>query len=253
MGALHEGHASLIRAAKENCDVVFVSIFVNPRQFSLASDLENYPASREEDRALCRSLGVDVLVEPPLDEMWPDFPEPTATTVAVGGVALGYEGADRRGHFDGVASVVTKLLVITGTCVAFFGEKDYQQLAVIRQVVRDLALSTEVIGCPTVRDADGLALSSRNIRLSGKGRSRALGLSAAVAAVAKEPLCLADVRRRLEDTLSSYELEVAYAAIVHPETLVPLQSADVGAARVLLAAVVEGTRLLDNGPVTVRP
>ena len=252
MGALHDGHVSLIRAAREQCDVVFVTIFVNPRQFSASSDLATYPTPRENDRAVCERLGVEILVEPTVDEMWPDGANETATTVQVRGVTDRFEGEGRPGHFDGVASVVTKLFAITGQCHAYFGEKDFQQLKVVERLVRDLALPVVVHGCPLVRDVDGLALSSRNVRLTASGRANALGLSRALAHVSDGVLRSApEIRRTLSAFLANFNLEVAYADVVHPDTLVPLTANEHGPGRVLLAAHVEGTRLLDNGPVNV--
>src|SRR6202167_3079100 len=184
MGALHDGHASLFRAAKASGDVVIATIFVNPRQFGNAADLKSYPRTPHDDAVLAKENGVDCVIEPSLEAMWPDYPNPTSTTVSVRGIGDCLEGADRPGHFDGVASVVTKLFAVTGPCSAFFGEKDFQQLAVVRQLVRDVGFDVEVVGCPIVRDEDGLALSSRNVRLSTEARRQALGLSRALSYVA---------------------------------------------------------------------
>ncbi len=185
MGALHAGHVSLFRAAKEQSDVVLASLFVNPRQFDNADDLARYPRTPEADRDLALECGVDCLVSPSLRDMWPDYPESTPTTVSVGELGERFEGAGRPGHFDGVASVVAKLFTISGPCRSFFGEKDFQQLAVIRQMARDLGFDVEIVGCPIVRDDDGLALSSRNAALSKEGRRRALGLSRRLARAAQ--------------------------------------------------------------------
>ena len=252
MGALHDGHSSLMDAARRECDVVIATIFVNPRQFNDAADLARYPRSRSADIRRCERAEVDVVVEPSLPEMWPAYPRETATTVAVRGVADDFEGADRPGHFDGVASVVTKLLNVTGPCRAYFGEKDYQQLAVINQVVRDLALPVSVRSCPIVRDDDGLALSSRNVQLTSESRLRALALSRALA-VANDGTArtASEVRSALTRVLGEHDVSPAYAEVVHPETLRPLHDLDHGPGRVLLAAVVDGVRLLDNGPVTL--
>ncbi len=253
MGALHAGHESLIAAAREQCDHVIVTIFVNPRQFNDPRDLALYPRSLTADAQLCERAGADVLVEPSLAEMWPRYPEATATTVSVRDVGDGFEGADRPGHFDGVASVVAKLFSVTGPCAAFFGDKDFQQLAVIRRMVEDLALPVDVVGCPIVRDEDGLALSSRNARLDDATRPRALGLSAALRAVSDgSSRTASEVRTLLAATLATYEVVVAYADVVDPTTLRILSDADEGPGRVLLAGVVDGIRLLDNGPVTIR-
>ncbi len=192
MGALHAGHDSLVRAARDRGDYVIVTIFVNPRQFNDLADLRAYPRTPETDRARAAALGVDLLVEPSLEQMWPAYPAPVATTVHVGGMTEHLEGADRPGHFDGVASVVAKLFALTGPARAYFGEKDFQQLAMVRQMVTDLGFAVEVVACPIVREEDGLALSSRNVRLSAAGRQRALSLSRAVAAAAAQPATARD-------------------------------------------------------------
>ena len=252
MGALHAGHESLIEAAKQRCDVVIVTIFVNPRQFDGALDLAAYPRTQEADLATCERLGADFVVTPALGEMWPNYPAPTATTVSVAGISETFEGAQRPGHFDGVASVVAKIFAVTGECTAFFGEKDFQQLAVIRQMVRDLALAVTVMGCPIVRDDDGLALSSRNARLSIDGRRRALGLSRALGLLAESPALNAeDARALMNNTLLEDGVEVAYAEVVNELTLEPFRRNEQGQARAIIAGIVDGVRLLDNGPVTI--
>src|ERR1039457_7725119 len=215
MGALHAGHTSLFDAAKDHGDVVVATMFVNPRQFDDHGDLDRYPRTPDVDRAMAEAHGVDWLIEPPPAAMWPDYPGPTPTTVTVRVLSDVLEGAHRPGHFDGVASVVTKLLTVTGPCRVYFGEKDFQQLAVIRQMVRDLAFAVEVVGCGIVRDADGLALSSRNVQLSDVARRRALALSRAVAAVAEAPASASEHRRRLRATLKSADLDVVYAEVVN--------------------------------------
>jgi len=247
MGALHEGHLSLVRAAKERGDVVFLTIFVNPRQFNDASDLDRYPRTPEADAALALAAGVDVLVTPSTDEMWPNFPAATATTVSVTGVSDDFEGAGRPGHFDGVASVVAKLFAVTGECRAYFGEKDFQQVAVISQMVQDLALDVTVVPCPIVRDETGLALSSRNVRLSPEGRERALALSRAVASVARIT-SLDDGRERLRHALQVEGIDVHYAELVDAERLT-VATPETPRIRALVAASVEGVRLIDNGLV----
>ncbi|HVA52131.1 MAG TPA: pantoate--beta-alanine ligase [Acidimicrobiales bacterium] len=251
MGALHQGHESLFRAAKETSDVVLATIFVNPRQFDDARDLENYPRTPERDREVALACGVDCLVSPTLDAMWPDSPAPTPTTVTLGHLGEVFEGAGRPGHFDGVASVVAKLFVITGPCRAYFGEKDFQQLAVIRRMVRDLAFDVEVVGRPIIRDADGLALSSRNVLLSLDDRRRALGLSRALRAASDEPRSADEQRAVLRSVLDEAGVDVAYAQIVNPSTLVPSGDDETGERRALVAGVVGGVRLLDNGPVEI--
>jgi pantoate--beta-alanine ligase len=249
MGALHEGHGSLVRAAHEHGDVVLATIFVNPRQFHNDRDLASYPRTPDADFAAAERFGVDCLIAPSLSAMWPNYPEPTATTVSVRGISDHLEGVGRPGHFDGVASVVAKLFAITGPCRAYFGEKDFQQLGVIRAMVRDLALDVEVVGCPIIRDPDGLALSSRNGQLTESGRARATGLSRALALVAAQPARASEHRARLLESLHSSSLEPIYAEVVDPLTLVPSSDTNSGVARALLACTVDGVRLIDNGPV----
>ncbi|MDE3008294.1 MAG: pantoate--beta-alanine ligase [Acidobacteriota bacterium] len=251
MGALHAGHLSLVRAARERGDVVFLTIFVNPRQFGDAADLARYPRTLDVDQRLAESAGVDVLVVPTLDEMWPDYPRDTMTSVHVAGLGDVLEGEGRPGHFTGVASVVAKLFAVTGPCRAYFGQKDFQQVAVVRQMVRDLALPVEVLDAPVVRDADGLALSSRNERLSSEGRANALALSRAIHAAARTRGPASVLRDVLRAELARAKVEVAYAEIVDPMTLRPLGDDARGVARALVAGVVEGVRLIDNGPVTL--
>jgi len=252
MGALHAGHSSLFEAAKERGEVVIATMFVNPRQFDDWADLDRYPRTPEIDRSLAEAHGVDCFVEPTLAAIWPAYPDPTPTTVTVRGLSDVFEGVARPGHFDGVASVVAKLLTVTGPCRVYFGEKDFQQLAVIRQMVSDLSFDVEVVGCAIVRDADGLALSSRNVQLSGDARRRALALSRAVAAVADAPASATEHRRRLRATLEGADLDVVYAEIVNPVTFAPAEDSDSGNARALVAAKVDGVRLIDNGPVVLK-
>ncbi len=251
-GALHAGHASLFEAASTRGDVVLATSFVNPRQFGDAGDLASYPRTPESDHALAEAHGVDCFVEPTLATMWPDFPAPTPTTVSVGGLRDVLEGAARHGHFDGVASVVAKLLVVTGPCRAYFGEKDFQQLAVVRQMVRDLSFAVEIVACPIVRDDDGLALSSRNVRLSHDGRRHALALSRAIARVGEAPDTASAHRLALRATLAHADVDVDYADVVDAATLDPSSDSDSGEARALVAAVVDGVRLIDNGPVVLK-
>jgi pantoate--beta-alanine ligase len=251
MGALHEGHVSLFRTAKMASDVVVATIFVNPRQFADPDDLAHYPRTLAADRALALECGVDCLITPTLEEMWPDYPECTPTTVSVRGLGDVYEGVDRPGHFDGVASVVAKLFAVTGSCRAFFGEKDFQQLAVIQQMVRDLGFDVEVVACPIVRDPDGLAQSSRNVRLSAEGRRRALGLSRALSYVATTSARASSLRATMRTILDDAGVDIAYADVVDPATLAPSGDDETGERRALVAGYVEGVRLIDNGPVHV--
>jgi pantoate--beta-alanine ligase len=252
MGALHAGHLSLMMRARDECETVVVSIFVNPLQFGDPEDIARYPRTLDADLALCAEAGVDVVFAPTVREMYPDFPSPVATSVSVSGVSEGWEGASRPGHFDGVATVVTKLFSIAGPCRAYFGEKDYQQLAVVRQLVRDLSLPVDVVGCPIVREADGLALSSRNVRLSGAERGAAVVLSRALAAGRAalddgvvDGAAVAEVMRCVVDGTPSVRLD--YAAVVGAEDLVECQFvADAAAVRLLIAAQVGPVRLIDN-------
>lgn len=245
MGALHEGHLSLFRAARERADVVLATSFVNPRQFGDPADLAAYPRDPERDAALAAPL-VDALVEPPLAEMWPAG---SATTVSVAGLGDVLEGAGRPGHFDGVASVVAKILAVTGPCAALFGEKDYQQLVLVRRLVDDLGFDVEVVGCPTVRDGTGLALSSRNARLSAEGRERAASLSRALAGAAT-PARASALRAAMREAMGAAGVDVAYAEVVDPVSLAPVGDESAGEARALVAGVVEGVRLIDNAAVT---
>ena len=253
MGALHTGHATLFDAAKDHGDVVVATLFVNPRQFNDANDLSRYPTSRVEDRALASAHGVDLLVEPTLEEMWPDYPKATPTTVSVRGIGEHYEGDSRPGHFDGVTSVVAKLFAITGPCRAYFGEKDFQQLAIVRQMVRDLSFDVEVVSRPIVRDEDGLALSSRNVRLGPVGRQRALALSSALADAGSSPASADVLRTRLRAHLADAQIDVVYADVVNTDTFEPSRNDEQGEARALIAANVDGVRLIDNGPVNLKP
>ncbi len=251
MGALHEGHGSLVRRAVADGAVPIVTIFVNPRQFNDAQDLAAYPRDEAADLANCEAWGAAAVVTPSVHEMWPTTPATTATTVSVAGVTELFEGAGRPGHFDGVASVVTKLFAITGPARAYFGEKDFQQLAMVRRLNEDLSLGMTIVGCPIVRDEEGLALSSRNVQLDVEGRRAALGFSRALQAVAETPRTAREVRTVLRAALESSGIEVAYAEVVEPLLLNPIDDQYEGTARVLLAGVVQGVRLIDNGDVTI--
>jgi pantoate--beta-alanine ligase len=252
MGALHQGHTSLFDAAKDHGDVVIATMFVNPRQFGDPDDLERYPRTPDADRAIAEAHGVDCFVAPTLAAIWPAYPDPTPTTVTVRGLAQILEGAARPGHFDGVASVVAKLLTVSGPCRVYFGEKDFQQLAVIRQMVHDLSFAVDVIGCAIVRDVDGLALSSRNVQLSAAARHRALALSRAIAAVAGVPAIASEHRRTMHEILGDDDIDVLYAEVVDPVTFAPSNDGQSGDARALVAALVDGVRLIDNGPVVLK-
>ncbi len=251
MGALHAGHASLIQAAKDHGDVVLATLFVNPRQFHDGADLAAYPRNLPGDLATARASGVDCLVTPTLAEMWPSYPAPTPTTVSVHGLDEVLEGAGRPGHFDGVASVVAKILAVTGPCRAYFGEKDFQQLAIVRQMIHDLAFDVDLVGCPIVRDVDGLALSSRNVLLGADARRRALALNRSLRAVESRRASASEHRATLARILGEADLDVAYAEVVDPVTFAPCADGDDGEARAMVAARVDGVRLIDNAPVTL--
>ena len=252
MGALHDGHTSLMARARAECDVVAVSIFVNPLQFGDPDDIAQYPRTLERDLLACAEAGADLVFVPPVTEMYPSWPEPPATTVSVRGVSDRWEGASRPGHFDGVATVVSKLFSIAGPCRAYFGLKDFQQLAVVRRMVRDLCLPVEVVGCPIVREADGLALSSRNARLSGAERRAATVLSAALAAgraaIAAGERSGAAVARAMRVATSGEPLvDLDYAVAVDAASLQEAGAIDDAATvRLLVAAQVGPVRLIDN-------
>jgi pantoate--beta-alanine ligase len=250
MGALHDGHLSLMRRATETCDVTVVSLFVNPAQFNDARDLGVYPRDEGRDAALAAEQGVDVLFAPPVDEV---YPPGFATSVSVGGASAGLEGEHRgAAHFSGVATVVTKLLNMVGPDAAFFGQKDAQQAVVIRRLARDLDIPVRIEVCPTVRSADGLALSSRNVLLSADERRRATALHQAllrVAAVAnaEDPASALAAGRAV---LEGAGLEVEYLSLVDPETMEPLDDLR-AAALAVVAARIGGTRLIDNVAITL--
>ena len=242
MGALHEGHLSLIRRAREDCDEVVVSLFVNPAQFDEASDLAAYPRDEARDAELAADAGADLMWAPPVEEV---YPPGFATTIRVGGLTEVLEGARRPGHFDGVATVVTKLFNVVGPDVAYFGQKDAQQLAVIRRLVRDLDLPVRIEALPTVREPDGLALSSRNVRLGPGERERATALSRALTAAAgaaEAGAPLEEVRAAALAQLGEAQIEPEYLALVDPETFGPPN----GALLIAVAARVGATRLIDN-------
>jgi pantoate--beta-alanine ligase len=246
MGALHEGHLSLVTVAKSTADRVIVTLFVNPRQFNNAADLAAYPRTETSDAEKLGPFAVDVLYVPDPDQM---YPKGFATTVSVGGLDQGLCGAHRPGHFDGVATVVTKLFIQTDADAAFFGEKDFQQLQIVRTLARDLDLHIRVIGCPTVREADGLALSSRNVRLGSKARADAPGLYRALQAAAArinagDPVADVIGAARAAILAAGYT-EVEYLELRSEDGLEPL-TAPRTPARLLVAAWIGGVRLIDN-------
>ncbi|WP_068312853.1 pantoate--beta-alanine ligase [Polycladidibacter hongkongensis] len=246
MGALHLGHMELVAAALRDADRVIVTLFVNPKQFNEATDLQNYPRTEAEDAAKVQAAGAHMLYVPDLEEM---YPKGFATNVSVSGVSEGLCGAHRPGHFDGVATVVTKLLLQSGANKAYFGEKDYQQLAVIRRFVRDLDIPVTVQPVPTVREADGLAMSSRNVHLSPEQRAAAPALIGAMLHAAHciqqgQPVAkvLADAR---EQICAAGFAEVDYLELRAADDLTPLSELD-REGRLLAAARLGATRLIDN-------
>ena len=250
MGALHAGHLRLVEVAKERCDVLVASIFVNPAQFGEGEDLDAYPRQEAADAGLLKAAGVSLLWAPAADQV---YPEGYATKVSVSGISDGLCGASRPGHFDGVATVVAKLFNQVRPDAAFFGEKDYQQLAVIRRMARDLDFTHEIVGVATVRDVDGLALSSRNAYLTAEERSNAVALpevmrEAAIAIAAGGPVAatLADAKARL---LASGFHKVDYLELRNADTLA-LMDDFTKPARLLAAAHIGRTRLIDNIPVS---
>ena len=251
MGAFHEGHLSLMRQARRRCDIVVVSLFVNPTQFNDAGDLAVYPRDEERDAGQAAELGVDYLFAPAVEEV---YPAGFATTVSVSGLTEDLEGASRgRGHFDGVTTVVAKLLNMVGPDIAFFGQKDAQQAAVVRRLVRDLNLPVEIVTCPTVRAPDGLALSSRNALLSEADRRRAPVLhralrlvETAIAAGERDPEAATEEARA---ELAEAGVEPEYLAIVATQTMEPVQRID-GDVLAVIAARIGAVRLIDNVPIS---
>ena len=247
MGALHEGHLSLVRRAREQCSAVAVSVFVNPKQFGAGEDFEKYPRTFEADRAALEKLGVDYLFAPPSEEI---YPSGFRTEVVVEGLGERLEGRSRAGHFQGVATVVLKLFEIAGPQYAFFGRKDAQQVRIIQQMARDLNLGVEIVVCPIVREADGLALSSRNVYLEGEDRRAAPALYRSLDAVRREieagergaARLLATLRRVLE---AEPRVALDYAEIVDAETFEPVERLQ-KVCYALVAARVAGVRLIDN-------
>ena len=246
MGALHAGHMALVEEAKLRADHVTASIFVNPLQFGANEDLDRYPRREERDAKMLEDAGCDLLWMPTVGDL---YPEGFATKVHVSGVSDRWEGDARPGHFDGVATVVAKLLISVRPDVALFGEKDFQQLAVIRRMATDLNLPVEIVGVPTVRESDGLALSSRNAYLSEDDRARATALHQALKAAREAiagggeiPLALAAAKQSL---VNAGFLKIDYLALVDARTLEPL-SVSAGDMRLIAAATIGTTRLIDN-------
>jgi pantoate--beta-alanine ligase len=260
MGAFHEGHRSLMRAARANHDTVVVSLFVNPLQFGPAEDLDRYPRDLSGDVAAAGAEGVDIVFAPPVEEMYPgagNSPDgaPPLTTVSVAGLTDGLCGSARAGHFDGVATVVAKLFNIVGPSTAYFGRKDAQQLAVVRRMASDLCLPVEVVGCPLVREADGLAMSSRNRNLSAVEREAATvihrGLQSGAEVVLAGERDAGKLRRVVANVLTTEPLvRLEYAEVVTADTLVPLEELG-GEVLVAVAARVGDVRLIDNMTIHV--
>jgi pantoate--beta-alanine ligase len=254
MGALHSGHRTLIERMSRDCDLSIVSLFVNPRQFGAGEDLSRYPRSLDADLKLCASAGADIVFAPSVEEM---YPESYATTIHVAGLAERWCGASRPGHFDGVCTVVAKLFLICQPERAYFGEKDFQQLVVIKRMVADLDLGVEIVPCQIIRELSGLALSSRNTYLSPKEKVVAgrlyQGLMKAETAFASGTRGCEALKAAANEVLSYRQpnvvdeplIEVEYLAVVDPETLMERSQAENGD-RMLVAARLGSTRLIDN-------
>ncbi len=249
MGALHDGHLSLARRARAECARVVTTIFVNPMQFNNPEDLAKYPRSEKADAALLASVPVDLIFAPAPEEV---YPEGFGTTVVVSGVAKPLEGHLRPGHFEGVATVVTKLFGMSRADRGYFGQKDWQQLQVVLKLVRDLNIPVEIVGCETIREADGLAMSSRNQRLTPEGRRKAPVLYAALSAAVRDIRAGQSDRmaiREAAETLRGAGFErVEYIELRDAETLLPSDN-PARSRRMLAAAWIDGVRLIDNIPV----
>jgi pantoate--beta-alanine ligase len=249
LGALHEGHLSLMREALRHADRVFTTIFVNPTQFGANEDLEKYPQQLEQDLELCARVGVHAVFAPSRLEM---YPAGESTRVTVSGLTQHLCGAGRPGHFQGVATIVTKLFVAVGPCVAVFGKKDYQQLKVVERLVQDLLLPVRIVGAAIVRADDGLALSSRNVYLSASERLRARALSRGLSAAHRSYLSgersVAELKRVVHAEFAAAQVREEYVAVTHPDTLEPWDDAHSlqGPALLALAGFVGNTRLIDN-------
>ena len=245
MGALHRGHASLIEKAKSDCEVVIVSVFVNPTQFNDSSDLEKYPRTFDEDKSLLVELGVDVMFYPTTDEIYPNN---DATQYDLDGLDMLMEGPNRPGHFNGVVQVVTRLFDLTHPTKAYFGQKDFQQLAIIKHMTTKLGYDVEVVGCPTVREPNGLAMSSRNMRLTEAGKTKAANIFAILQELKADIRTkgIPDAQHTAVEKLTNVEgLELEYLELVECETL-NRASDHSDSIQACLAAWVEGVRLIDN-------
>ena len=251
MGALHEGHMALVRTAHAECNRVIATIFVNPIQFAPSEDLSSYPRRETADLEMLRSAGVDLVFMPAVDEM---YPPGFSTTVRVAGLSEGLCGGHRPGHFDGVATVVAKLLIQALPDAAYFGEKDYQQLMIVRRLVCDLDIPVRIVGVPTVRGADGLALSSRNAYLSSEerrvGPALARVLRKIAIALTDDPTAVAQKLACGSAALEKAGFAVEYLEIREAETLVPVTTEITAPSRVFAAVRLGRTRLIDNMPIT---
>jgi len=253
MGALHEGHLSLVDAARQDCDFIVATIFVNPTQFGPGEDFSKYPRTLAKDVELLTPRGVDLVFAPEASAIY--GPE-HVTKVILSGPALSLEGDFRPTHFEGVATIVLKLFNLVQPDRAYFGRKDFQQAMVVQRMVADLDVPVEVIVCPTVREADGLAMSSRNVYLSAEERRRALSLSQALSLakrlIAGGELDVATILKRMRDVLTVADAEIDYVAICSARTLAPLTQVD-GPAVALIAARIGKTRLIDNELLNAKP
>ncbi|MCF8464489.1 MAG: pantoate--beta-alanine ligase [Flavobacteriales bacterium] len=246
MGALHLGHVSLIKAAKAKCDKVVVSVFVNPTQFNDPTDLRNYPRTFESDRMLLEAEGVDVMFFPSPEEI---YPTPEAKNYEMDGLDQTMEGPNRPGHFNGVVQVVTRLFDLIQPTAAFFGEKDFQQLAIIRHMTQKLGYDVEIVGCPTEREASGLAMSSRNVRLSNNGRTLAVSISAVLTQVKNQLALNQPVTKVKEQAITRINnlngIKLEYLELVNPQTL-QLVNEDSTSIQACIALYIEEVRLIDN-------
>ncbi|WP_410221948.1 pantoate--beta-alanine ligase [Pedobacter sp.] len=249
MGALHDGHISLINEAKKEADIVVCSIFVNPTQFTDPKDLEKYPRPLEHDINMLKKAGCDVVFMPSVKEMYPDFPQPEDWYIDLGEAEFLLEGEFRKGHYQGVTQIVYKLFKVVEPDIALFGQKDYQQVLMIKTMVQKLDLPVKIITCPIIREKEGLAMSSRNVHLSEKDRKNALVLSKALQYI-KDNYDTLDINTLLEHAkqmmVATEHVELDYLTIANGETLHPLKQKALKNVVALVAAKVGETRLIDN-------
>ncbi|QDS34464.1 pantoate--beta-alanine ligase [Brevibacillus brevis] len=254
MGFLHEGHLSLVKAAREVCDLVVMSIFVNPLQFGPNEDFERYPRDIERDSKMAEEAGVDLLFTPEVSQM---YPKPMLTNISVTNVTTLLCGASRPGHFDGVSTVVNKLFQIVQPDYAFFGQKDAQQVAVVTQMVHDLSMPVQIVPCPIVREVDGLALSSRNVYLSADERVQALVLSQSLKQAEEwlgQGMALSEIKNRITQMISEKPLaDIDYVEILSYPALAPIEQETAGQTIIIALAVRFGkTRLIDNTITSIK-